>query len=425
MDKYIKSDLKLSLEQVTNDTYLKVFESNLTNTSYKLMPEDKSQLKSNLSINLDHENYSFDTGMTAYETLSGTDSDRYQYILPYYTFSKNLISNNLLSLNFNSDGNNNYQNTNNLKTVVNNNFDFKSTDFISDNGFKNNLGVYFKNVNTVAKNDDIYKSSPQVELMNLINIETSLPLIKQNERFSNLITPKISLRYSPTDMKNYSDSDRFIDTNNIFSVNRLSVSDSYEPGRSLTIGVDYKKESIENISKFFELNLATVLRDEKQDNIPSQSTLGEKQSNLFGSSSYNLSKTLSLNYDFALDNDLQTFEYNSIGTTFDFDKLITSFDFVETEGKMGDTNFIKNSTQFKFNEDNYLSFNTRRNRRINLTEYYDLVYEYKNDCLIAGIKYKKTFYQDRDLLPTEDLFFSITLFPLTKHEQKIDNSLYN
>ena len=26
--------------------------------------------------------------------------------------------------------------------------------------------------------------------------------------------------------------------------------------------------------------------------------------------------------------------------------------------------------------------------KIDLTEYYDLIYEYKNDCLIAGIKYK-------------------------------------
>ena len=92
---------------------------------------------------------------------------------------------------------------------------------------------------------------------------------------------------------------------------------------------------------------------------------------------------------------------------------------------MGDKNFISNTTTYRFNEDNYLTFKTRRNRRISLTEYYDLVYEYKNDCLIAGIKYKKTFYQDRDLIPAEDLFFSITLFPLTKHEQKIDNSLYN
>ncbi len=424
METYIKSDLKLSLEQVTNDTYLKVFESNLTNTSDELMPDDKSQLKSNLSINLDHEDYSFDTGMTAYETLSGTDSDRYQYVLPYYTFSKNLFSNDLLSLNFNSDGNNNYQNTNNLKTVVNNNFDFKSADFISNWGFKNNIGVYFKNVNTVAKNDTTYKSSPQSELMNLINLETSLPLIKQNNEYSDSIIPKISFRFSPTDMKNHSESDRFVDTNNIFSVNRLSVSDSYEPGKSLTLGVDYKKEAIENISKFFELNLATVLRDAKEDNIPHKSTLGEKQSNLFGSLSYNMSKMFNLNYDFALDNDLQTFEYNSIGTTFDFNKLVTSFDFVETEDKMGDTNFIKNSTKLEFNEENYLSFNTRRNRRISLTEYYDLVYEYKNDCLVAGVRYKKTYYQDRDLKPTEDLLFSITLFPLTKYESKVNQDLY-
>ena len=76
--------------------------------------------------------------------------------------------------------------------------------------------------------------------------------------------------------------------------------------------------------------------------------------------------------------------------------------------------------EYKFDESNYLTFNTRRNRKIDLTEYYNLVYEYKNDCLIAGIKYKKTYYQDRDLLPTEDLMISITIFPLTTYERKID-----
>ena len=204
------------------------------------------------------------------------------------------------------------------------------------------------------------------------------------------------------------------------------MSDSYEAGKSLTLGVDYKKNtSINDINRYFELNLASVLRDVKQDRIPIKSTLGEKQSNLFGSTNYNISELLSFNYDFAIDNDFYTFEYNSIGTQLSLNKFITKFDFVETNGKMGDKNFISNTTTYRFNEDNYLTFKTRRNRKISLTEYYDLVYEYKNDCLIAGIKYKKTFYQDRDLLPAEDLFFSITLFPLTKHEQKIDNSLYN
>ena len=57
--------------------------------------------------------------------------------------------------------------------------------------------------------------------------------------------------------------------------------------------------------------------------------------------------------------------------------------------------------------------NTRKNRNLNLTEYYDLVYEYKNDCLVAGIKYKKNYYNDQDIKPVEELFFSITIIPLT------------
>ena len=105
---------------------------------------------------------------------------------------------------------------------------------------------------------------------------------------------------------------------------------------------------------------------------------------------------MKINYDFATDNDLRTFEYNSVGATISLNNLVTSFDFVEKNGKMGDVNFLKNTTTFNFDEKNYFSFNTRRNRKINLTEYYDLVYEYKNDCLTAGVKYKKTYYEDRD-----------------------------
>ena len=87
-------------------------------------------------------------------------------------------------------------------------------------------------------------------------------------------------------------------------------------------------------------------------------------------------------------------------------------------------NTLENTTKINFNENNTLLFKTRRNREISLTEYYDLVYEYQNDCLTAGIKYRKSYYQDRDLKPKEDLFFTITFFPLTSLDQKIDNSLF-
>ena len=104
--------------------------------------------------------------------------------------------------------------------------------------------------------------------------------------------------------------------------------------------------------------------------------------------------------------------------------MVTSFDFVEKSGKMGGVNFLKNTTKLNLDDRNFISFNTRRNRKINLTEYYDLVYEYKNDCLTAGIKYRKTYYEDRDAKPTEDLLLTLTLFPLTTLEQNVDQSFY-
>ena len=87
---------------------------------------------------------------------------------------------------------------------------------------------------------------------------------------------------------------------------------------------------------------------------------------------------------------------------------------------MGNDSFVNLNSSYEFDENNSFSFKTRRNRKLNLTEYYDLVYQYKNDCLTAGIKYKKSYYKDRDLEPTEDLFFTVTFIPLTSYEQKIE-----
>ena len=100
--------------------------------------------------------------------------------------------------------------------------------------------------------------------------------------------------------------------------------------------------------------------------------------------------------------------------------FITKFNFIEEETNLGNTHVFENISKYNFDDNNSLSFKTRRNRELNLTEFYNLVYEYKNDCLTAGIKYKKTYYEDRDLKPVEDLLFTLTLFPLTTYEHKID-----
>ena len=87
--------------------------------------------------------------------------------------------------------------------------------------------------------------------------------------------------------------------------------------------------------------------------------------------------------------------------------------------RSGSAHTLSNISSYEIDKNNFISFSTRKNKEINLTEYYDLKYEYKNDCLTAGIKFNKTFYQDNDLKPTENLFFTLTLVPLTTYERSI------
>jgi LPS-assembly protein len=424
INNFKSSTLDVVVQKTNKDTFLKVFENNLSDINKNLKP-DQNKLNSSIILDLNHDKFNLDGGFLAYETLSGSNNDRYQYVLPYYNFSRNILSNSLINLDFDSSGENNLSETNKLKSSINNNFTANSIDFFSNNGFKNKFGINLKNLNSVAKNNvENYQSSPQMELRGLLNLESSMPLIKSTNKFLDTLTPKISLRTNPSDMKTYSTTERTINTKNIFDINRLGLFDTLEQGTSVTMGLNYKKRSIQNINKFIEMNLSGITRDVAQKNIPYTSGISQKTSNLFGSVDYNLSENINFNYDFSLDNDLNTFERNTIGGSLVFDKFSTSLNFTETNGKLGNTNVLENSFKYDFNKKNSLIYNTRRNREIDLTEYYNLVYEYKNDCLVAGLKYKKSYYQDRDLKPSEDLLFTISFFPLTQYEQKIDESVY-
>ena len=76
---------------------------------------------------------------------------------------------------------------------------------------------------------------------------------------------------------------------------------------------------------------------------------------------------------------------------------------------------------------NSFQFNTRRNKEINLTEYYDLIYQYKNDCLTAAIEFKKQYYSNSDIKPLEELYFSVTIVPLGTFspEPIVPKSIFN
>ena len=416
---YNVSELQVNIEKVSNDTYLKVFDTDLSNVNLK--PSEKNKTKNEIKYTLSSDSFNLTSGFSAYETLSGNNSDRYQYVFPYYNFSKTITAEKLNG-NFDlfSSGDNKLSNTNNLSSRVINDINYKSFDWISNYGIKNNFNAYFKNVNRSAKNDAIYTNSLQVDGKSLFEMASSLPLTKSNQNTKDVLTPKLSLRLSESGMLNSASKERLITTENIFNINRLGLNDTLEAGKSLTVGMDYKKSKIEDVNKYFEFKLAKSFRDKHEKSIPTSSSLDKKSSNLFGRFKNNFNKSFNLSYDFSVNENMNDFEYNSLNANLNVSKLSTEFNFIEKNGLIGSTNTLENKTSYNFNDSNFLKFTTRRNRKINLTEYYDLVYEYKNDCLTAGIKYKKSYYADRDLKPNEDIFFTVTIIPLSTFEQKVD-----
>ena len=414
LDSFKKSMLQINYQKVSNDNYLKVFD-----LQSPLLLDDNSVLESKIQFDLEHENYDLIASFEMYETLSGLNSDRFQYVLPSYEFSKNFSLDNIDgSFNLNSNGNNTLSATNVVTSSISNDLNYLDKDRFFNSGIKTNFGIFLKNINTVAKNNSTYKNSPQSELMSTYIYNASLPLIKENSETINTVEPKLSLRFSPHEMKNNSSISRRIDVSNIFSSNRLSLDNSFESGESITLGLNFKKEKvnadneIDEIEEYIDFKLASVFRLNDEKNIPTNSTLNKKNSNIFGQFNFKPTKNISLGYNFSLTDDLNTFEYNSLITKMEFGNFITQFDYLEERGTVGSANIIGNTTKYKFNDQNSMSFSTRRNRKLDLTEYYDLVYEYRNDCLIAGIRYKKNYYNDADIIPLEELFFSITIAPL-------------
>jgi len=415
LDNYTSSILEINYENTSDDNYLKLFD-----LRSPLLLENKSVLESRIKLDLEHQDFDLTTSIIMYETLSGSNSDRYQYVLPSYNFSKNFNLEQLNgSFNFDSSGDNTLRDTNVSTTTLSNNLNYNTNNIFFDNGIKTNFVVLLKNINTVGKNNPQYKESPQSELMSAYVYNTSLPLTKSTKKDRNTLEPKLSFRFSPHDMKNNSTVERRISINNVYAANRLGMGNSFESGEAVTLGLNFKnekvsiKDEIKTITDFLDFKLATVLRFNEEKNIPINSTLNKKQSNIFGQLNFIPNSHVSLKYDFSATENLDVFEYNSVIANFNYKNFNTSFNLLEERGVIGKTDVIQNSTSYRFNKSNSIKFNTRKNRNLNLTEYYDLVYQYQNDCLIAGIQYKKNYYNDAEIKPVDELFFTITIVPLT------------
>ena len=404
-----ENDLEINLEQVTNDTYLKKYKINSP------LIKNETLMHTFVEYNGYNDDSLLNISFETYEDLAKNDHDRYEIIYPNLKYSKDLEKNFNLNggLNFSSSIYQKQYETNRYEQSLVNDLTYSSPSMFGESGIVKNYKLQIKNPNTRHKTGSNKESHSKNQLLSNLVYNLSYPLKKEGKIYDNLLKPNISFRYSPNKTKNIALENRRLDTTNVNSFNRISIGDGIEGGESLTMGLKYIKKD-KNQNEKLSIDLAQVIRSESNPDLPTSSTLNNKYSDIIGRVKFNLINNLNFEYNFMMDNNFDRTNYNSVLADISVNNFVTSFEYLEESALVGNKGFISNNTSYSFDENNSLTFSTRRNREIDLTEFYNLVYQYENDCLKAALEYNKTFYSDGDIEPEEQLFFSLTIVPFTK-----------
>ncbi len=403
-----EGNINLKLEKTSNDTYLR--KNKLTSPLFKSL----NVLENTFGINLSSEKLSLNTEFKVYENLDKNNNDRYEFILPKIDISKKIENFTNLNGNFLFKSNNSIRSysTNILEKININNLIFNSNPKVSNLGFKNDYEFMIKNVNSNGNNSDTYQQDDNFYISGLFQYNSSFPLIKKRKNYSNILSPKMALKISPNFTKDISQNDgNRLDVNNLFNLNRLSNNDVLEGGTSLTLGNDFVIIDDEKNSEILSIKLANNLRLEENDDLPKRNQLNSKNSNFFGEITFKPNEIINTKYNASTKNNLTDINYENFIAEISLNNFVTTFDYINENNTKEKNSYLSSTFKFNLNKSNNIQFSTRENKSSNLTEYYNLMYQYKNDCLAASIEYNKDYYNDRDIKPEENIFLKLTIIP--------------
>ena len=164
-------------------------------------------------------------------------------------------------------------------------------------------------------------------------------------------------------------------------------------------------------NKEFDFSLAQIINSKENKKMASKTSLDEKLSDIVGSAKYNISERINLDYNFSIDQNYNQLNYNEIGSEINFDPFQLNFNYLKESEHIGDQEYFQTKINLGDNEKGIFSFETKRNLVTDSSEFYNLSYEYINDCLRAGLVYRREFYVDSEIEPENSLMFKITLTP--------------
>ena len=338
--------------------------------------------------------------------------------MPDITFEKNIfMSEEIGVLDFQSNFNVRNYDVNKQVEIVSNDLKWNSNSWINKLGFENEFLGLIKNVNYNAKNETKYKTQDEVsELYGALGFKSELGLFKLNQakRELNIFKPKVLFKVSPNHMRDISDDSSRLKYSNLFKLNKIDKIDVIDAGSSVSYGFDFKKNRIDSentvLEEKFKFSLGQVISENENENLPNKTSLNQRFSDVVGSSAIKIGGNSTLKFNFSIDQNLKDLNENEVGLNMIYPKVDFNLSYLEEKQHIGNQKYVNTSAGINLNN-GLFKFSTKRNLLTNSAEFYNLSYEYINDCLKAGLAYRREFYLDRDVEPEDSLMFKITFSP--------------
>jgi LPS-assembly protein len=411
-----QSEFNAKFQRVNNPTYLRVNKINSTVDGFKrnLVKEDDTKLTNEIYLNSFGKNESLNFRTAAYQNISASKpSDQYEYLLPEIVYSKyNLLDNN--NLNFSSNFKSLNTSTNQNKTTFINNLDYSTVE-----SYNTNLGVGYKFL-TKINNINYYSDyrTPNENLNSQINpvvgLDASLPFAKLSKESEQYLIPRILTRYSPGKMTNAKSNDTTLNTDNLFSMNRMNSDELIEKDLSLNIGLDWMwKEKITNKNKPAEagISIGQVIKLNEDPDMPTKSSLQNKNSDFVTKANYLSPGNFDVTLKNTLDNGFNHIYYNDLNVKTFLKQGEINFNFYEKNSHIGNERYAKANLTSYLTDNTKLTISTDRNLKTDLTNSHKLGIENENECIRYGFYVQKNYSSDKDLKPATSVFFGVTLLP--------------
>jgi LPS-assembly protein len=401
-----ESNLEINLQEVSNKKYLKLYriKSNLVD-NYEI-----STLENYVNYNYydDEQDLFLDLRASIYTNLSDTYNDKYEYILPEINLNKILYSDKFGSGSFNTNIKIHNYDTNKYENFFVNDFNWTYDKTFSDLPYDGKILTNLKNVNYESENVSELKEDTSHEIFGALGYLASMELVKPgNGNYNHLLKPKILLKYSPNHMKKET-GEHNLHRKNIFSLDRLNSSSNYEGGTSLTYGFDYNQTGPNKLN----FTIGQIINEKKNNkNMPDSSSLDNRFSDIVGNFNYNKGDDFRIDYNYSLDQNLKETNYNEVNADYTLGDIKFNINYLEENNNSDTKEYLKSTIEIKKGQNGLFSLSNKRNIITNSSEFYNLSYEYINDCLRAGLVYRREFYNDSELEAENSLMFKVTLSP--------------